>query len=181
MAASSRIVSVYGSSAIGPDHGNFALALRLGQVLAELGLEIACGGYGGVMEGISRGAVSAGGRVRGYTVSGWTMRAPNRYLSEECPCSDLYERLRRLIEESDALIALGGGIGTLAEVVLAWNHLYMRLIAPRPLIVVGEEWSRLLDHLSVSLEITDEHRDLITICERIEEIPTILADAGVIQ
>jgi len=103
------------------------------------------------------------------------------YLSQVHPCADLYDRLRRLIEGSDALIALGGGIGTLAEVVLAWNQLYMRLIEPRPLIVVGNEWSQLLDTLSGSLEITEAHRDLITTCASVEEIPGVLLRSGIVR
>jgi len=175
------MVSVYGSSTVTVEHDDYVSAERLGRLLGEAGAGVACGGYGGVMEGVARGAAAAGGRTVGYTVQGWGMREANRYLSEERPCSDLYERLRRLIEDSDALVALGGGIGTLAEVALAWNHLYMELIDPRPLIIVGRPWATAVDALGDLLEISRDHMRHVTRCATVDEVVGCLEREGVIE
>ena len=174
------VVSVYGSSMASAEDPSYRSALELGRALARCGADVACGGYGGVMEAVSRGAHESGGRAIGYTVDGWTMRTPNRFLAEDRPCSDLYERLQRLIEDSSALVALGGGIGTLVEVALAWNQLYMGLIDERPLIVVGSGWARAIDGLSGFLEISDAHLEHLVICEDTDAVVSHLRDCEIL-
>lgn len=178
--AARPVVSVYGSSMVGPGDRAYDGALRLGRLLGERGADVACGGYGGVMEAVARGATAAGGRATGYTVRGWGMRTPNGYLTRQAPCTDLYDRLRHLIEDAAALIAIGGGIGTLAEVALAWNHLYMKLIEPRPLLVVGDDWSRTIDALTQLLEIDDAHRVHIDACADVDEALDELVTRGIL-
>ncbi len=133
------------------------------------------------MEAVSRGAREAGGHVVGYTVASWNHRRANDYLSEQLPCRDLYERLRHLIDECDAMVALGGGIGTLVEVMLAWNQLFMELIEPRPLIVVGPAWKQVLDHLSVFLEVGDHHLAFIRRCDDVDDAVAVLLQEGVLK
>lgn len=172
-------IAVYGSSSVAPQSPVYAEALLLGRLLAQHGAEVACGGYGGVMEAVSRGAREAGGRAVGYTVASWDDRRANTYLSEQFPCRDLYERLRHLIDECDAMLALGGGIGTLVEVTLAWNQLFMDLIEPRPLIVVGEAWRQVLDRLSTFLEVGARHLAFVRHTDDAQGALTILSDEGI--
>ncbi|RMD84949.1 MAG: LOG family protein [Candidatus Dadabacteria bacterium] len=174
------IVAVYGSSAAEPATPVYRSALVLGRLLAKRGAVVACGGYGGVMEAVSRGARQAGGRVIGYTVAAWTERRPNQYLSEEHRCADLYERLRCLIDGSRAMVALGGGIGTLVEVLLAWNLLFTGMLPPRPLIVVGREWARTLAALSDFLEVGPHHLRYLCQCDHVEEAVERLQREGVL-
>ena len=58
-------VAVYGSSVTGQDEPAYAQAVEAGRLLAMAGARLACGGYGGVMEAVSRGASEAGGEVVG--------------------------------------------------------------------------------------------------------------------
>ena len=174
------IVSVYGSSTRTADDAEYTDACKLGELLGRAGATVACGGYGGVMEGVSCGASRVGAHVIGYTVVGWNSRVANSYLSEERPCADIYQRLRRLIDDSNALVALGGGLGTVAEVMLAWNNLYLRVIAPRPLIVVGSGWARVIDALSGHLEIGRRHLDLVTLCDSVDDVVAAPNARGII-
>jgi len=48
------------------------------------------------------------------------------------------------MKESDAALALPGGIGTLAEISLMWNYLLTGQITARPLIVIGPGWRHIL-------------------------------------
>ncbi len=169
-------IAVYGSSSVGPQSPVYGEALLLGRLLAARGAEVACGGYGGVMEAVSRGARQAGGRAIGYTVASWNHRRANAYLSERFPCRDLYERLRHLIDECDAMVALGGGIGTLVEVTLAWNQLFMELIEPRPLILVGAAWKQVLDRLSAFLEVGEHHLAFVRHADDVHAVLTILSE-----
>ncbi len=166
----------------------YAQAQRLGTMLAHAGADIACGGYGGVMEAVSVGAREGQAAAIGYTIAQWDTREagqfsrkPNQSLTVHRPCADLYERLRRLIDNGDALVALGGGIGTLAEVALAWNQVYMRLINEKPLILVGPLWKQAIDGLGALLELSDAHLELLTFCDSVDETVAYLRQQGIIR
>ena len=45
-----------------------------------------------------------------------------------------------LTRQPDAMIALPGGIGTLAEIMLSLNLMVVKSIPTRPLILIGQEW-----------------------------------------
>ena len=65
MKRQSEIVTVFGSSRPVAGDAHYAEALELGAALAAKGLVVCSGGYGGVMEAVSRGAKEAGGRTLG--------------------------------------------------------------------------------------------------------------------
>jgi len=65
---------------------------------------------------------------------------------EERPADDLFARLALLLD-ADAWVAVAGGVGTLAEITVAWNLMQNAHVAPRPLIVVGPGWDAVLDAL----------------------------------
>jgi predicted Rossmann-fold nucleotide-binding protein len=96
------------------------------------------------MAAVSRGAREAGGHVVGVTLpDGAGRRRPNPWVSEERPAEDLFARLR-MLTAADAWLAVAGGVGTLAEVALAWNLVQIGAVAPRPLVLVGPRWRALL-------------------------------------
>ena len=138
-------------------------------MLAERGDVILCGGYDGAMAGVSRGASERGGQVVGVTVAPWVGRlSPNPYLSMEIAAGTLYERLESLIE-GDAFIALPGGAGTLGEVALAWNLLQMELMPPKPIVLVGDAWRRMLDAFNEHLIVDDSDLALLHHVDTVEE------------
>ncbi len=61
----STVVTVFGSSMAPAGDELYRSAERLGRMLAERGARVASGGYGGVMEAVSRGARAAGRQARG--------------------------------------------------------------------------------------------------------------------
>ncbi len=162
-------VTVFGSARVDGESKEYQDARDLGGLLAKRGHTIVSGGYGGVMEAVSRGAREAGGRVLGVTVAAWSQRlSPNIYLHEERPAATLFERLEALVE-SDALIALPGGAGTLGEVALAWNLRQMQLMPPKLIILVGVGWHRLVDAFSRELIVDERDLALLTLVENIQE------------
>jgi len=64
-----KVITVFGSSRPEEEHADYAEAQELGRALAESGFAVCSGGYGGVMEAVSRGAREAGGRVLAVTSS----------------------------------------------------------------------------------------------------------------
>ncbi len=87
-------------------------------MLAELGAVVLCGGLGGVMEAVSRGAAEAGGTVVGI-LPGPDRSSGNRYLSLALATGLGEARNAILTCAADAVIAIGGGWGTLSEIGLA--------------------------------------------------------------
>jgi uncharacterized protein (TIGR00730 family) len=162
-------VTVFGSARTGEGTPEYDEAHRLGGLLAARGDTVVSGGYGGVMEAVSRGAHEAGGEVVGVTVAPWVGRVvPNVYLSEERSAQTLFERLEALVE-SDALIALSGGAGTLGEVALAWNLRQMDLMPPKAIVLVGPTWRNLVEAFRANLIINEIDLALLTVVDTIEE------------
>lgn len=94
------------------------LAERLGQLIAERGWHLVCGGGGGVMEAASRGASLAGGTVLGI-LPGNNNREGNRWLTIAVATGIGEARNAVIARTSDAVIAVGGEYGTLSEIALA--------------------------------------------------------------
>src|SRR5258708_39414519 len=57
-----KTITVFGSSRPEEGHAEYTEAVELGRALAAESFAVCTGGYGGVMEGVSRGAREAGGR-----------------------------------------------------------------------------------------------------------------------
>jgi uncharacterized protein (TIGR00725 family) len=90
----------------------------LGRRLAEAGAVVVCGGGGGVMAAVCRGASAAGGTTVGL-LPGLDRGEGNPYLGVSLPTGLGQGRNLLLVRSSDALVAVGGGFGTLSEIALA--------------------------------------------------------------
>lgn len=93
-------------------------AEETGRLLAEHGAIVVCGGLGGVMEAVARGAKANGGTTVGI-LPGADPAAANVYI--DIPLATGLGEMRNLliVRAAHALIAIGGGMGTLAELALA--------------------------------------------------------------
>jgi uncharacterized protein (TIGR00725 family) len=94
------------------------LARQVGVLLAGREAVVVCGGLGGVMEACAEGVRSAGGTVLGL-LPGRDRAAGNPHLSVAVATGLGELRNGVLVNTCDALIAVGGGWGTLSEVALA--------------------------------------------------------------
>ena len=109
-------VSVSGSGDVPPEVS--ALAEEVGSLLAEAGAVVVCGGLGGVMEAVCRGAKSAGGTTVGILPD--TERSDaNDFVDITLPTALGESRNALVARAADALIAIGGEFGTLSEIALA--------------------------------------------------------------
>jgi uncharacterized protein (TIGR00725 family) len=90
----------------------------VGRRLAEAGAIVVCGGGPGVMEAVCRGAQAAGGTTVGL-LPGLDRAEGNPHLTISIPTGLGQGRNLLLVRSSNALIAMGGGFGTLSEIALA--------------------------------------------------------------
>ncbi len=140
-------VTVFGGAH--PKYGEPAYeeAYDLGRLLGKSGYTVLTGGYIGTMEAVSKGVNETGGHVIGVTcdeIEKWRPIQKNAWVQEELHFSTLRERLYTLLEQCDAAIALPGGVGTLAEICMLWNHLIISAFPPKPLIVIGGAWEKVI-------------------------------------
>lgn len=140
-------VAVFGSSEPGPGDPLYEIAREVGGALAQRDLEVVTGGYGGVMEGASRGAIDGGGRTHGVLCELFAARPPNGWLLSHETAPDLYVRTRGLIERADAFIVLEGKAGTLAEIAFLWALDRAGCLGARPVVLLGGSWRGLVDFL----------------------------------
>src|SRR3954453_20056416 len=111
------IVTIFGGSKCTEADPEYAIARRVGQLLAEQGITICTGGYLGVMEAASRGAHERGGRVLGIGMNQFKGE-PNQNLTDKVASAHFYERLQHLITRSVGFVAIRGGMGTVTELSL---------------------------------------------------------------
>lgn len=169
-----RTIAVFGSSGVTQESELAQQAEELGRRLAQHGYRISNGGYMGVMEACSRGAQWAGGEVIGVTCQAFDERSPNPYLSKEVNTPDLNERITTLMRLSDGYIVLDGMIGTMAELFLAWNLIFMG--EQKPLIVVGDALRRFIENLHQYTEINPRHIEYLRFAQDIDEAMKLLED-----
>lgn len=95
-----------------------ALAEAVGAELARRGVVVVTGGLGGVMAAACRGARAAGGTTLGI-LPGGDRSAANRFVDVAVATGMGELRNGLVVRCADALIAVGGGYGTLSEIALA--------------------------------------------------------------
>jgi len=107
------IISVIGSSIA--DAPLAALAEGVGRELAARGAKVVCGGLGGVMESVCKGAKEAGGTTIGI-LPGNDPTAANEYVDIPICTGIGYARNVIVVNTGAAAIAVGGAYGTLSEI-----------------------------------------------------------------
>ena len=120
-------VSVIGS---GLEHEE--RAEEVGRLLAERGATVVTGGLGEVMAAAARGAKGAGGTTIGI-LPGETRTEGNQWLDHVVVTGIGHGRNLAVVASGDAVIAVGGRYGTLAEIGFA-------LTLRRPVVVLEPGW-----------------------------------------
>jgi len=95
-----------------------ASAERVGQLLAEAGCVLVCGGLGGVMDAAARGSAAGGGISIGILPDN-DRDSASRSLSVAIATGFGEARNVIVARSADAAIAVGGEFGTLSEIALA--------------------------------------------------------------
>lgn len=110
-----RQIAVIGSGSAEQGSEAWVLAEEVGRGLAEAGVTVVCGGLGGVMEAVSKGAAEAGGEVVGI-VPGISVEEANLHCTHVVASAIGYARNLAVVASGDAVVAVGGEWGTLSEI-----------------------------------------------------------------
>src|SRR5437660_12788906 len=141
-----KIITVFGSSRPHEGEADYADARSLGSELARAGFAVCSGGYGGVMEAVSRGAKEARGKTYGVTSEFFKPKA-NAWIDVEVRMKTWQERLFELIRLGDGFVACKGGTGTLVELAVVWEMVNKAVMAAKPFAVLGDLWQPVLDRV----------------------------------
>ncbi|MFC7203459.1 TIGR00725 family protein [Haloferax namakaokahaiae] len=106
-------VSVVGGSVVSKPVET--LAEDLGRLLAQRGHTVVCGGLGGVMEAVCRGANEADGTTIGI-LPGDDRQAANEHVDVAIATGLNHARNALVVMNGDAVIAIDGAGGTLSEI-----------------------------------------------------------------
>jgi uncharacterized protein (TIGR00725 family) len=104
----------------------------VGRLLAERGCTVVTGGLGEVMAAAARGAKSAGGTTIGI-LPGESRHEANEWIDHVVVTGIGHARNLAVVGSGDAVIAVGGSWGTLAEIGFATR-------LGRPTVVVEPGW-----------------------------------------
>ncbi len=145
---SNGAVCVFCGAADGSDPVHREHARRLGDLLADNGLELVFGGgHVGLMGVVAERVLARGGRVTGI-IPEHLYRPELAYegVTELVVTEGMSDRKDQLIARSDSFITLGGGLGTLDEFFEVLTQRQLGLHAkPVVLLNSGGYWNGLLD------------------------------------
>ena len=109
-------IAVCGASQAGAEL--LGAAAEVGRAIARAGGRVVCGGQGGVMEAVARGAAEAGGEVIGI-LPGTDPGAANEFITHPVASGVGHARNLAVVASGDAVIVIGGAWGTASELALA--------------------------------------------------------------
>ncbi len=179
-----RAVCVYCASSRASHPQYREAAFRLGEVLAERGLEIVYGGGArGSMGALADGALSRGGRVIGVLPRFMAdLEWGHRGLSELELVEDMRARKHLMLTRSHAAVALPGGSGTLEELLEAITLKRLGLyLNPIVLVNTRDFFDPLVHLLSRAIEerfMDERHAQMWEVVAQPEEVPEALARAA---
>jgi len=117
-----RIIAVIGDAGIKDNEKKYQLAFQAGKALVDNGYRVQSGGLDGIMEAAFKGAQSSNAYREGDTIAilpGFDPASANMYTDIVIPTGlDVYRNV--IVANASAVVAIGGGAGTLSEMSMAW-------------------------------------------------------------
>lgn len=183
-----RSVCVYCGSSPGRGQRYIEAGQILGRSIAQAGLRLIYGGgTKGIMGAVADGAMRGGGKVTGiiprFLIAKEATESALDRLDQLIVTQNMHERKHRMFEESDAFVALPGGIGTVEEIIeiMTWAQLGHHR---KPIVFANVDgfWNPmldLLDHMRSEGFIHTSHLvKPIVVAETEQVVPTILVEAA---
>ena len=164
-----KIITIFGSSKPVDNEDQYITAYDIGKQLALSGFDICTGGFNGIMEAASKGAVEGGGQAIGVTVNLWN-RNTNTYVTEEIKCNTLLERIDKLIELGDGFAVLQGGTGTLLELAAVWEYINKGIMETKPIACYSTIWKKIVYEMHEQMKLEGRSTDLVKTFDTTEEI-----------
>lgn len=186
-----RSVCVYCGSSPGRGQKYLEAGHILGRSIAQAGLRLVYGGgTKGIMGAVADGAKRGGGKVTGiipqFLISKEATESALDRLDQLIVTQNMHERKHRMFEESDAFVALPGGIGTVEEIVeiMTWAQLG-RHRKPIVFANIKDFWApmlTLIDHMRAEGFVHTAHLVNPLVVDRADAIvPAIITAAANIE
>ncbi len=151
------IVSVIGDANVAENEAPYLAARVLGKLLVNAGFRVMSGGLGGIMEAAARGAHDSAKYREGDTIGILPHADPrqaNEWIDIVIP-TGLDHARNTIVANADAVVAIGGGAGTLSEIAFAW--IYKRLVVALEMPGWSSELAnRRIDHRIRHPDVTDD-------------------------
>jgi len=182
-----RSICVYCGSSRGRGDIYVSAGHELGRTIAEAGLRLVYGGgTKGIMGAVAEGARAAGGKVTGiiprFLVNREASDASLDRIDDVVITEDMHTRKHRMFEESDAFVALPGGIGTVEEIIeiMTWAQLgrHRKPIVFANVAGFWEPMLALLDHMNEEGFIHTSHLVRPLVVDAVEQIVPNILDAA---
>lgn len=185
-----RSICVYCGSSDGRGDVYLEAGYNLGRSIAQAGLRMVYGGgTKGVMGAVAKGTLEGGGKVKGIIPNFLIRKEANaaalKQFDDVVVTDDMHTRKHKMFEESDAFVALPGGIGTLEEIIeiMTWAQLGQHR---KPIVLANIDgfWNpllALLDHMRAEGFVHTGHLVQPLVVDDVSAIvPAILAEAAAI-
>lgn len=117
-----KLISIIGDAKVEEGSAKYQMAFNLGKALVDNGYRVASGGLNGIMRAAFKGAKSSKKAVDGDTIAITPMfdRSVTNEYADIVVATGLDVFRNVIVANSDAVIAVGGGSGTMCEICNAW-------------------------------------------------------------
>ena len=182
-----KSICVYCGSRLGLSNEYTDNAKILGKKIAYNNLKLVYGGGNiGLMGILADSCKQNGGQILGVIPYNLTKKEQGKQnISSYILTEDMHERKKVMYMNSDMIIALPGGIGTLEELfeMLTWKQLGFHK-KPIYLLNILDYWDSLLDLLDIMIKkgfLEKESNSYFKVCETVDEIFLDLKKEGLIE
>ena len=162
-----KIATTFGGAINDTSTLEYQESILIGKLLSSKSFMVRNGGYKGLMEGVSKGIYENKGFVTGITCGTFKSTKGNEYLTRNIVATDIFDRLKLLIDESSVFIVQRGGVGTLSEISLVID-IARKLENPPKIYLIGFIWKEIFDKI-----LSDKEKQLLTFCLDYKEFETI--------
>ncbi|MDO8508279.1 MAG: LOG family protein [Nanoarchaeota archaeon] len=144
-------VTIFGSSRMKSTDPEYTQVYNLAKLIGERGIDLVTGGGPGIMEAASAGHNMGKGKTKAHTI-GLNIKLPheqriNDYVDIKKEFTRFSERLDNFMLLSNSIVVAHGGIGTILELLYAWQLMQVKHICNIPIILLGPQWKGLIKWL----------------------------------
>jgi uncharacterized protein (TIGR00730 family) len=175
-------ISVFGSARTTPQDLSYALAEKIGGLLAASGFAVVTGGGPGVMEAANKGAGEAGGVSVGLGIELPFESGLNEYVDIGLNFRYFFARKTMFVKYAQGFIVLPGGFGTFDELFEALTLVQTRKVTSFPIVLVGTSyWSGLVswfrDTVLADGKVSAADLEIFRITDDAEEAVDVMVEA----
>ncbi|RKP56517.1 TIGR00730 family Rossman fold protein [Pararobbsia silviterrae] len=145
-------VSIYGSARIKPNTEYYKLTTTIARKLSDAGFAVISGGGPGIMEAANKGAHAGKAPSVGLNIELPHEQHGNPWQDISLRFRHFFTRKVTFVKNSDAVIVMPGGFGTLDELAEVLTLIQTKKSRHVPIVLVGSKfWEGLLDWFKGSL------------------------------